>query len=174
MVRLVSTPPLKWRSLMTVGGFFLLILCFLSRKPVFLETWQVGHHTDQQVISSTDMRPLQEHMHLQTMELPGFWNHGNVHMLDCESTRHTGRVDIQRSFPLPNNLTEISESLRHHPMVRHAPPAGDLDPNDPETRSDKYWSQFAGSGVWLPRLRVYFVVSRVVYTRPGTYWPSAS
>ena len=120
------------------------------------------------------MRPLQEHMHRQTMELSGFWNHGNVHMLDCESTRHTGRVDIQRSFSLPNNLTQISESLRHHPMVRHAPPAGDLDPNDPETRSDKYWSQFAGSGVWLPRLRVYFVVSRVVYTRPGTYWPAVS
>lgn len=94
-------------------------------------------------------------------------------MLDCESARHTGRVDVQRSFPLLSNLTKISESLMGHPMIRHS--ASTEDPEHAqEMGSNRYWSQFTGSGVWLPRLQVYFVVSWVVYTRPGTYWPAMS
>ena len=178
MVRFVSTLPLRWRPLVTVSGVVLLSLCFLSRKSVSFETWRVGHRPRrscrQGVGSNTDMLSSQHPTHLETMELPGFCNHGNVHMLDCDSARHTGKVDIQGSFPLPNNFTEISESLMDHPMIRHSLSAGGQGQHDQETWSNKYWSEFAGSGVWLPRLQVYFVVSRVVYTRPGSYWPTVS
>ncbi|KAH8435409.1 Beta-mannosyltransferase 1 [Aspergillus melleus] len=37
-----------------------------------------------------------------------------------------------------------------------------------------HWSQFAGSGVWLPHLLVYLVVSRVAFTRPSTSGPTIS
>lgn len=128
----------------------------------------------QEVAFSTDVPPLQHPTHLQTTELPGFCNHGNILMLDCESARHTGKVDIQRSFSLPNNLIEIARSLNNNPMIKVSLFVGDLGRDDQETWSNKYWSQFAGSGVWLPRLQLYFVVFRVVYTRPGTYWPAVS
>lgn len=143
-------------------------------KPIIRSLQQTWGMLTENSIEMTDANGnnLQYLMPLvETMELMGFCNHGNINMLDCETTRQTGQINVQQSFQLSDNLSEIAFSLSQHPAIQRgmrSRPPGLL------ASVQRHWSQFAGTGVWLPHLQVYLVVSRVVFTRPGTSWPTIS
>ncbi|KAF7133883.1 hypothetical protein CNMCM5793_005349 [Aspergillus hiratsukae] len=70
----------------------------------------------------------------------------------------------------------MADHLTFHPMVQatFGYKEKSADPSQLKKVLENHLSQFAGSGVWLPELKVYLLTSRVVYTRPGTSWPTMS
>ncbi|KAE8334120.1 hypothetical protein BDV24DRAFT_170558, partial [Aspergillus arachidicola] len=110
---------------------------------------------------------------IERIDIAGFYNDGDIGDLNCERIRQSGHVIAQRSIRLDDNITQIASALASHPMVHHT--ANNENKSSASAVVDpSRWTQFAGSGTWLPEFKLYLVISRVVYTRPGSSWPTIS
>ncbi|KAH2484771.1 hypothetical protein KXW70_007221 [Aspergillus fumigatus] len=112
----------------------------------------------------------------EKLYLSGFSSDGDVEKIGCDDLRQTGYLDIERSILLHDNITQIALSVSSHPMIQEIldQTAHGVKIFEPHDLIESRLSQFAGSGVWLSQLNVYIVASRVVYTAPGTSWPTIS
>ncbi|KAH3242083.1 hypothetical protein KXW31_006336, partial [Aspergillus fumigatus] len=112
----------------------------------------------------------------EKLYLSGFSSDGDVDKIGCDDLRQTGYLDIERSILLHDNISQIALSVSSHPMIQEIldQTAHGVKIFEPHDLIESHLSQFAGSGVWLSQLNVYIVASRVVYTAPGTSWPTIS
>ncbi|KAB8212743.1 hypothetical protein BDV33DRAFT_210925 [Aspergillus novoparasiticus] len=111
--------------------------------------------------------------YVEHIDITGFYNDGDIGDVDCERIRQTGHVIAHRSRHLEDNITQIASTLAFHPMVHHT--ANDKNNSSAYATVDlSHWTQFAGSGTCLAEFNLYLVISRVVYTRPGSSWPTVS
>lgn len=73
---------------------------------------------------------------------------------------------------MDDNIYEIAELLKHHPMVDYSTQDSTLSHNE---IIKKTWLRMAQSRIWLERHSVFFTVTRVAfYTKGVRHWPVIS
>ena len=82
-------------------------------------------------------------------------------------------VGVQKSVHVNEDLRPVAAVIDGHPRIDYKPE----DIEDPDLSSqalvEKMWHQMSGSSVWLPELRVYLLVTRVLFGE-NIFWPTIS
>ncbi|KAJ9493886.1 Beta-mannosyltransferase 1 [Exophiala xenobiotica] len=113
-----------------------------------------------------------EYNDFQYMPLTGLVNDGRAGKRTCDEMKYEGRLRVQESFYLEDDLTDVARALEHHPMIIY--PDGDKDLPYEEMVA-KRWARLAGSSVWMEKYQVYLAVTRVIFfDKENRAWPIMS
>lgn len=98
----------------------------------------------------------------------GFSNSGKPINVSCPSLRHDGRIGVQDSKHLFDNLTEVAESQDSHPMVVYREDLEAIKKTNLSKAVEKSWTRLSGSSVWLQEYGIFLTVTRVIFYNGGS------
>ncbi|ODV96936.1 hypothetical protein PACTADRAFT_39066 [Pachysolen tannophilus NRRL Y-2460] len=86
---------------------------------------------------------------------------------DCRRLKSYGDIKVSKKEKIQDDLNSIRDRLKkmNYPGAKYA--FSDYSQESKEFIIDRRWDRFAGSSVWLSKYKVHFVVSRVIYAKPG-------
>ena len=85
----------------------------LIRLANVSETWDLEYAIDEVASEEAEY----EYNDFQYMPLTGLVNDGRAGKRTCEEMKYEGRLRVQESFYLEDDLTDVARTLEHHPMI---------------------------------------------------------
>ncbi|KAJ9620370.1 Beta-mannosyltransferase 1 [Knufia peltigerae] len=113
-----------------------------------------------------------DYSNFEPLPLTGMLNDGRPGKRTCDELRYDGRLRVQESLYLEDDLVDVARSLADHPIINYP---SEYDDVPFEETVSKCWARLAGSSVWLEKYQVFLAVTRVIFFDKGNRaWPIIS